>query len=302
MARHAYLVMAHTDFPTLRRLLSVLDDDRNDIYLHVDARAQAPSAAELAGVVRRSRLVLTPRSRVGWGGYSQVECELMLLREATARPHRFYHLSSGADLPLLGQDASHQYFDDHDGTEFVHLAGADDDWLLERVRRKHLFTEHGRSRVGRVRRRTMTVLDRGYAALQTLTGTDRRADERPVVKGSQWFSITDDLARYVLDHEPWIRARFRRAICPDEFFLQTLVWSSPFRERLHHGVLDDDYRASLRKIDWGRGWPYVWRSQDLDELRAAPEDGYLFARKFDSAVDTAVIDALVAGVLDGRGR
>ena len=41
----------------------------------------------------------------------------------------------------------------------------------------------------------------------------------------------------------------------------------------------NSYHSCLRKIDWNRGTPYVWRSDDFEELT---NDDYLFARKFSS--------------------
>ena len=37
--KHAYLVIAHGEYLVLEALLSMLDDDRNDVFLHVDKRA-----------------------------------------------------------------------------------------------------------------------------------------------------------------------------------------------------------------------------------------------------------------------
>ena len=37
--KHAFLIIAHNEYPVLRALLSMLDDERNDIYLHIDQRA-----------------------------------------------------------------------------------------------------------------------------------------------------------------------------------------------------------------------------------------------------------------------
>ena len=38
--RHAYLILAHHHFGQLRKLISLLDDPRNDIYVHVDRKAE----------------------------------------------------------------------------------------------------------------------------------------------------------------------------------------------------------------------------------------------------------------------
>lgn len=37
--RHAYLIMAHNNWSILSKLLSLLDDDRNDLFLHIDAKS-----------------------------------------------------------------------------------------------------------------------------------------------------------------------------------------------------------------------------------------------------------------------
>lgn len=37
--RHAYCIIAHNQPRLLWRLLSLLDDERNDIYLHIDKKA-----------------------------------------------------------------------------------------------------------------------------------------------------------------------------------------------------------------------------------------------------------------------
>ena len=36
--RHAYLIMTHGNFEILKLQLEMLDDSRNDIYIHVDKK------------------------------------------------------------------------------------------------------------------------------------------------------------------------------------------------------------------------------------------------------------------------
>lgn len=36
MKKHAYLIIAHNDFEILENLIILLDDMRNDIYIHID--------------------------------------------------------------------------------------------------------------------------------------------------------------------------------------------------------------------------------------------------------------------------
>ena len=38
--RHAYLIMAHNEWELLNTLLSLIDDTRNDIFLHIDKKVK----------------------------------------------------------------------------------------------------------------------------------------------------------------------------------------------------------------------------------------------------------------------
>lgn len=38
MQKHAYMIIAHNEFDLLEILVRLLDDPRNDIYVHIDAK------------------------------------------------------------------------------------------------------------------------------------------------------------------------------------------------------------------------------------------------------------------------
>ena len=40
MIKHAYMIMAHDQFELLSILIKMLDDPRNDIFLHIDKKAK----------------------------------------------------------------------------------------------------------------------------------------------------------------------------------------------------------------------------------------------------------------------
>ena len=96
-------------------------------------------------------------------------------------------------------------------------------------------------------------------------------------KGANWVSITQACVEYVVSQKPFVLKRFNYTFCPDEFFLQTLVWNQPaFRAALYSEK--DEYEGCMRLIDWKRGNPYVWTLADKEELE---QSNRLFARKFD---------------------
>ena len=89
---------------------------------------------------------------------------------------------------------------------------------------------------------------------------------------------------------------FSKAKAPDEMVLQTIAMSSPFAERLYDA--SSLVNGSMRMIDWERGKPYVFRSEDFEELMSSP---CMFARKFDERVDAKIID-MVADALKNERR
>ena len=97
LMRHAFLILAHNEFQILRILLSMLDDERNDIYLHIDKKVVLGSLEQDLFRLAKARLfVLEQRLDVRWGDISVVKAELLLLETASMKgPYDYYHLLSG---------------------------------------------------------------------------------------------------------------------------------------------------------------------------------------------------------------
>lgn len=288
MKRHAYLILAHSNFGQLRKLLELLDDPRNDIFVHIDSKA-AFDPEDWTDVCSRSMLrFLKDRIRVSWGGVSIMRAELALLKESTGcGNYDYYHLLSGMDLPIKSQDVIHEFFDRNSGQEFMHF------WKFKkttasRFRYYTLFPEGA----GKFHTNLVNNIFKG---LQMAVGyrINRGVNFR---FASQWFSITDTLARYVVSQEAWLEKVFRHTNTCDEIFLATLVWNSPFRERLYVGDESEPNTvgiANLRFIDWSRGesvrHPWTFRSYDWELLQEVP---HFWARKFDERIDGEIIDRI----------
>ena len=117
---HAYLIEAHKDDLCFRTLLSLLDHDDNMLFIHMDIKNSSYVHTEIEDLLRNAKVVHVPRRDVLWGGYSQIEVELLLLEEAVKRgPFQFYHLLSGQDLPIKTHEEILSFFDRHAGEEFV---------------------------------------------------------------------------------------------------------------------------------------------------------------------------------------
>lgn len=272
--------MAHGNFDQLKILIAQLDHPRNDIYLHVDKKSTDFRAENFQ--TEFSKLVIIDRIRVNWGGHSQIQCELNLMKAAASGHYQYYHLLSGLDLPIKPQQVIHVFFDENNGKNYLSFdveanrTGS----FLYRTCYWHPF----QNIFGRNRGKFYGLLRRVEKLLQRLQEKFRleRKPLIPLYKGTNWFSITDDLVQYVLTQEKLIKKQFFFSKCADEVFLHSVAMASPYRDTI--------VRNSLRAIDWKRGSPYTYTREDVDTLISSPA---LFARKFDEIVDQTAIAEVV---------
>ena len=266
--KHAYLILAHGSFDLLRLLISRLDDERNDIFVHLDKKVKVlPELhAEHAGLYFTEE-----RVDVRWGDWTVVEAEYVLFAAAVARgPYQYYHLLSGVDLPVKSQDYIHDFCDTHQGTEFIGYTLTEiTPEVVRKVQRWHLFPEDFKN--SSIVKRALRA---AYIRVQEILGIYRNRDV-DFKKGSQWVSVTDAMARHFLAHRAWAQKVFSHSFCADEMVMQTLAWQAPFREKLYN--TQDDGAGCLRAIGWKEGQIVDWTPEDLPSLRASEA---LFARKF----------------------
>ena len=291
--RHAWLILAHNQFPMLKKLIAFLDGEDSGIFLHIDQKAADAPLGELAAAAKVSPVRFVERRSISWGDFSMVEAELDLLRAAVSEGCDRFHLLSGVDAPIKSRDYIRSFFEEHPETNFINfqqpVIGEHELW---RVRFYYPFQRRNIRKVP-VRR----ALRNASIAPQLLLGVDRtkKYPELTFQKGAQWFSVTRAFAEYVLEREALIRRVFAKTYCPDELVMQTLAVSSLFRDTLAPHAFENDYRSCCRYIDWKRGNPYVFRETDLEELLHAPEE-CLFARKFDDARYPGLTDRLYAAL------
>lgn len=122
----------------------------------------------------------------------------------------------------------------------------------------------------------------------------KRARDLELMKVDNWFSITVGLARYLVKNASSIRSVFWDSMCGNGIFLQTEVWDagSRFRSLRAPGAQRDD--AIMRLIDWGADKsPSVSGIADLELIR---NSRMMFARKFDSEIDSDIVKAIEAMV------
>lgn len=281
MNKHAYLIIAHNDFEILKLLLTALDDERNDIFIHFDAKC---SDLPLLKCNNSNLYIIPNRIDVRWGDYSQIETEMLLfefvhdIQIKKGLSYTYYHLLSGVDIPLKTQDYIHRFFNLHTGKEFLGFFQADVVVELKnKVQWYHLFPKD----FSKVRQFNIKSLLRAlFCRIQSLIGF-KRNDDLILVRGTNWVSITNDFVEFLLSKKEEIYKRFNHTFCADEVYKQTLCWNSSFKKRIFNTT--NEAIGCMREINWiiteDSSFLPSFTMADYKRLKESP---MLFARKFDT--------------------
>ena len=102
-----------------------------------------------------------------------------------------------------------------------------------------------------------------------------------VMYGSQWFSITDKCAKYILSNASRIKEMFHHGSCVDEHFLQTFIYNSD----LNNYVAKE---GNMRYILWEKkaNSPHVFTIDDYSDIMNSNK---LFVRKFQENIDMEIV-------------
>jgi hypothetical protein len=101
---------------------------------------------------------------------------------------------------------------------------------------------------------------------------------------SQWFCITEALAKYLLqflEGNPHYKRFFEYVWGADEFIFSTIAYNSPFRDKIS---------SNLHYIDWNGPIDGHPKTLGVADLQQAFESGKFFARKFDMTVDRDAVE------------
>lgn len=293
MNKHAYLVMAHNNYRVIEKCLLLLDAPYNEFYIHVDVKVKNFPAEHFQNLLCHSKVHIYNEINVNWAGYSQVQCEMFLLEQAQKGNYSFYHLLSGADMPLQCAENIYQFFEEHTDELFVDFQdeklGRHYKQYRNRIAKFHLIQEYRKRFASKTIQSILTFIAKSLLGIQIVCGVDRlKAAE--ISCGSQWFSIPHSFATYLIDNRERIHHRFCYTQCPDEHVMQMMVRESPFEEKVYR---DESGKCSnMRYIKWQDEidpHPITFRREDIDALLKSQK---CFARKFDEKIDYSAVEAL----------
>ena len=241
-------------------------------------------------------MYLFQKYKVYWGGFSQVQVELFLFEKAYEKQYDYYHLISGADLPLKSNQEIDAFFEKHKGMEFIQydeIKLNNDPEIKRRTKYYHFLQNYRRRYSQKWKNNIFTFFERILLLIQIIVRINRVKKVQWEIKyGSQWVSITDDLVKVVLENKKKIKTIFSYTNCADELFIHTIAYNCGFKDKIYKPI-NKNQAENIRFIDWKRGKngnPYTFKEEDFDNLIIEGEkNGNLFARKFSELIDKKVI-------------
>lgn len=290
MEKQAILIMYHNDYYILEKLLQQIDNPNFDIYLHIDKKVKDFDFEHTKKILKKSNIYFTKRLNIKWSSYSQIKCELELLKEATKNNYSYYHLISGNDLLLKPSNDIYNFFKNNKTKEFIGYQNLNDnsDIFSERIKYYHILNKNRRHHNKIIRILSTKIYYKLLNIQKKLKINRLKNNHLEIKKGANWFSITNDLAKYVLTKQKEIKKMYKYSNCADEIFLQTITYNSKFKNNIYN-EFDDEHKNIKRYIDWNRGEPYTFTIDDYEELI---NSNCFFARKFSTQKDKDIIDKI----------
>lgn len=317
----AYLLLVHNQPSQLVRLIDRLNQPQAYFFIHIDSKSPDKNAI-LTSLGGYSNVKAISVYDVNWMGFNMVKSTIDLLELAFASGigFKYYVLMSGQDYPIKGNSYISNFFETHN-TDFISFAKIADspDNYKNKVRYFHYYDFPYTNPRNRKKIPFMVYLYYGiHKRFRKFMPRRRFYNGMEPYFGSQWFALTHNTVKYVLDFIKDNKGYLdfmKYTEGPDETFFHTIVLNSPRRTNVHGYEKFEQWNkvkkpgeyfvqeySSLRYMDWsdrGRNVPKpaVLDSSYYDVLRNSSD---LFARKVDEKISAALMDRIDNELLHGK--
>ncbi len=284
----AALILIHR-YPeqAITLISTLLSHPQVQVIVHVDAKAQACFEMLKKEFKANERVeFVQPRYRVFWGSYQQIQASYALLQAAEKSKCDYAVLLSGQDFPIKPISEIVSFFEVNQNKNFVvNFPLPNPQWAEGGLQR--LWNYHFNSEKFPFLLRKVNAL---LYHFQKLFGI-KRPLQKQYYGGSNWFNLNaatiKAVCKYIETHPRYLK-QFKYTRCADEIFLQTVL-----------ALLTDNtelVNTDLRFVDRSTApeYPRTWRSVDNERMLSTEQK--LFARKFDSTVDSEILSKLQAHV------
>jgi len=230
---------------------------------------------------------LEDRVDVQWGGYSQIDATLKLLHYSKKFDYKYFSLLSGDDIPLMKVSDIEKYLIVQNKEFLGHDKIIDPIPRVKFIYPKFFF--------GKNKSIILKIKCRVFNLAQKIGFFNQNLDHLPkLYKGTSWFTLTKQAINYILDYitvNKFYDLAFKSSYCGDEVYFHTIIYNSPFKDKLNLNYESTPPEMALRYIDWKTGPDYP-RTLDHTDLKKMMKSNLLFARKVKSDIDFKLLNQI----------
>lgn len=284
--KHAILILAYNNFEILNHLVDYFKIDCY-VLIHIDKKVVVNDDLMLELKAKSQVVDVYQKFTIHWGGYSILECELFLLKEAIRLTDaNYFHLISGQDYPIKPLSVFLRYFDQRNGWEFISYVHIPHKNFQENTYDRFcyylpydLFDDKCRST------QFVQCILKWQKKLKIKRSIPNEFDH--LYGGSQWFSITRVSVIKILDHTkrfPKFYKRLRFTFAPEEVYIVTLIVNLMPK----YVIMNNN----LRFIRWKYENGNIPANLSIEHFHLLTETDAFFARKVSKEVSNELINVI----------
>lgn len=304
-----YLILAHDNPSQLKKLVLALDGPSVYFYIHVDGKVdQIPFQQNFMGYKNVNFVPHSNRISISWGDNSMVKCILILQHLVVKNNHTGYCiLLSNSDYPIKSNYEIRHYFEKNYGNSFISMTELQKNTVTYIQRLTFYKFDLSTNRKDFVL--IPSIWDKCFYSLNFFISIFRILKRNQYIKlfklvfkrksyvnitpfwGSSWWALPVEVVNEILlfcESNPKFIDFHDDTLNSDEIFFQTIL------NHLHEaGKINTifDVRCTYMKFEENNSSPEILLASDFDDILKLP-NRFLFARKFDSQLDSQIFDLI----------
>lgn len=293
---HAFLIQAHNQPQLIKLIVDILNKKNHYFFIHIDKKSyKLLDSYEIKILSKMNNVKIYSFMKVNWGSCNQFLVSLQLLKKVMESNIQceYYHLISGADIPLKNGNDFDLFFLNKDKS-YIGLVNKDEAQNHKQRLLIYYLRDIMNYRGNFAGKCICKILEKFQFILLRHGIKIRSKLNFELYKGSQWWSLNKKIVQYILSYceeNPSYIKRFKYTDCCDEIFFHSIIMNSKYRDQIENN--------NLRYIDWRPKYHNapVPRTLTADDWVSIAQSNALFCRKIDWNVSQDLIQIIKTKLL-----
>ena len=314
------MIMCHKNPSQVIRLVRKISTSFTDVVIHADSNMSESDMAKLRSFSEKSDGVYIASKRYHGVLDRRVLVDIVLAMiekakevEKTEQKHyQYYVLLSGQDYPIIDIKQIESNLHESYPQPYIDVTPYDrTNWVFNKFSMNQgafFFHTYIRDNMKGIPRKIARVVAIGYQMVTDLLKKHpyKKLNQLGVelYGGSAWWILPDKVIDYIMDEvsadKEYISVLLNDTITPEETFFQIMAMRSTLKDMIVPNPVDmvlqncKTYAYFFSDSKEFMGHPHVFTMDDTKLLAKKVEEGFWFARKFDSTIDDDILDYLDA--------